>query len=145
MNGEPVTALGGEGVVLDGAADARRLGGPHAGHRRHLAAARRHGVVPHPRDGHLERVRGLEPDGRRGDRGDPAAADDPTIVTATSGTGTRGTFDVEVPCTPPDGGGTALPRLLVGLRQGRLAAGCRVHPGRSSSSARHPRRLVIPL
>ena len=23
---------------------------------------------------------------------------DPTVVTATSGTGTRGTFDVEVPC-----------------------------------------------
>jgi hypothetical protein len=38
---------------------------------------------------------------------DPPPADDPTIVTATSGTGTRGTFDVEVPCTPPDGGGTA--------------------------------------
>jgi spore germination protein GerM len=28
----------------------------------------------------------------------------PTIVTATSGTGTRGTFDVEVACTPPEGG-----------------------------------------
>jgi spore germination protein GerM len=29
---------------------------------------------------------------------------DPTIVTATSGTGTRGTFEVEVACTPPEGG-----------------------------------------
>ena len=33
--------------------------------------------------------------------------EDPTIVTATSGTGTRGTFDVSVPCPDPAPSGTA--------------------------------------
>ena len=47
---------------------------------------------------------------------------------ASSGTGTRGTFDVSVPVPRPAPGEHRLPRVVVRVGQGRLPAGRRAHP-----------------
>ncbi len=103
LDGEPVTAIGGEGLLVDEPqtpADFEDVTPPV--------------LVQEPLPGDTVscpvRARGTSNVfeatslmGVTATDGD-LPPEPPTVVTATSGTGTRGTFDVEVACTPPEGG-----------------------------------------